>query len=124
MSSHIFVEISPAGNSELVVGGTASISGTLDIQPLPNGFIPTNGELFTILTSTGLTGTFSQVNGAQQGNVTFLVEYSPTGFPNDVVLDAMVGSVVPEPTSLVMFGIGVAGVGAYVACRRRNAAQK
>ena len=72
-----------------------------------------------ILTSGGLIGMFTD-NTIELGNVTFTVEYSPTGYSNDVVLSAQVSSV-PEPSALVIFGIGITGLGAYVACRRIHA---
>jgi len=125
-SSHLLIDIGGpnaglGGFSQLQVGGTASLGGELDVS-LINGFTPTNGELFAILTSGGLSGSFTD-NVIHDGNVTFTVEYSPSGFPNEVVLDAMVKtSSIPEPASLVMFGIGLAGLGAFVARRRRKSA--
>jgi len=125
-SSHLVIDIGGpnaglGGFSQLQVGGTASLAGTLDVS-LINGFTPTNGELFAILTSGGLSGTFVD-NTIQVGNVTFQVEYSPSGFPNDVVLNAIVTTAVPEPASFVMLGLGLAGVGAYLARRSRKATQ-
>ncbi len=81
--------------------GDASRRGTHDVS-LINGFTPYNGELFAILTSAGLSGSFLN-NSITDGNVTFTVEYSPNGYPNDVVLDAHVSSpVVPEPASWLL----------------------
>jgi hypothetical protein len=104
------------GYSQLNINGTAALGGTLDVS-LFNGFTPYNGETFTFLTSAGLNSSvFAEYNGLQEGNVTFTVAYGA----GDVILDAFVGSSVPEPGSLVMFGIGMAGLGAYVAYRRRD----
>ena len=64
---------------------------------------------------------FTPGTGWQEGNVTFTVAYSPTGFPNDVVLDAQV-SAIPEPASLFLFAIGIAGIGVYTARRPRQVA--
>ena len=87
-----------AGFSQLNVTGTAGLDGTLDVS-LFNGFTPYNGETFTILTSAGLNASvFSAFNGLQEGNVTFTVAYTP----DDVILNAIVVSSVPEPASLVM----------------------
>jgi hypothetical protein len=101
--------------------GTAGLGGTLDVS-LFNGFTPYNGETFEILTSAGLNGSvFSNYNGLTEGNVTFTVTYTP----DDVILNAIVTtSSVPEPSSLVIFVIGMAGLGAYVTSRRGGAAHK
>ncbi len=106
--------------SVLNVSGLATLSAgsVLDVSLL-NGFIPTSNDTFVILTSGGLSGTFTD-DTIQLGNVTFSVEYSPAGYLNDVVLGVQISSV-PEPASLLMLGIGIAGIGAYVARRRRNA---
>jgi hypothetical protein len=103
--------------SVLSVNGLATLNtgGLLDVSLL-NGFTPTSNETFVILTSGGLSGMFTD-NTIELGNVTFTVEYGPTGYLNDVVLSAQVSSV-PEPSSLVLLGIGIACFGAYVACRR------
>jgi hypothetical protein len=68
---------------------------------------------FTILTSSGLSGTFND-NTIHDGNVTFTVEYSPVGFANDVVLSAQVSSV-PEPSSWVLLGLGLVAAGILAA---------
>jgi hypothetical protein len=123
-SSHLFIQIGGPdtlhGLSQLDISGTANLNnGTLSLC-LTNGFVPTNGEFFPILTSGGLSGTFND-NSIQVGNVTFNVEYSPPGFANDVVLQAIVnGSAVPEPASWLMVTIAGALVGGMVYRRRRS----
>jgi hypothetical protein len=114
--------VAGSGFSQLDVLGTASLAGTLDVNLL-NGFTPTNGEEFVILTSGGLSGSFTD-GVIHDGNVTFTVYYSPAGFANDVVLNAVVVSSVPEPASIVMLALGMAGVGALVVRRSRKAGQK
>ena len=113
-----------SGYSQLAVNGaSATLGGTLNLSLLST-FQPTNGETFVLLTSNDLIGTFATINGEHQGDVTFSVAYSPTGFANDVVLTAMVSGAVPEPASLVMLAIGVTGAGAFIARRRRGTAGK
>jgi hypothetical protein len=107
--------------SVLSVSGRASLSGMLEVD-LMNGFSPTIDDKFVILTSSGLSGTFAD-NTIQVGNVTFDIEYSPAGYKNDVVLLVAQVSSVPEPASLVMLTIGIAGVGVYVARRRGKTAR-
>jgi fibronectin-binding autotransporter adhesin len=110
-----------AGNglSQLDVSGSASLAGTLNISVNP-GFLSSivNGQMFEILTATSpVTGTFGTLNGLQQGDVTFTVAYNPLvgGVVQDgVFLDAMVGvSPIPEPASVVMFGLGLAGLSVF-----------
>jgi hypothetical protein len=81
----------PAGGNfaDLLVGTTASLAGTLDVN-FPTGFTPTLGDTYTILTAANLTGTFSTVNSS----FPFQINYSTTG----VSLTA-----IPEPASLALF---------------------
>jgi hypothetical protein len=109
--SHLSIQIGGPdalhGLAQLDVGGTATLNnGLLDLS-LINGFTPYNGERFEMLTSSGLSGMFSD-NTIELGNVTFTVEYSPSGYANDVVLVAQVSSV-PEPSSWLLLGLGVTG---------------
>jgi hypothetical protein len=105
--------------SWLNVGGTAALGGTLDVS-LFGGFIPTQDETFTILTSAGLNGSmFAAYNGLQEGNVTFTVTYTA----DDVILDAQVSAAVPEPSSFVMLSLGIGTALACALVRRRDAAR-
>jgi hypothetical protein len=119
-ASHLGIQIGGPdvlhGLSQLDVEGTASLSGGLLDLSLVNGFRPYNGERFEILTSSGLSGMFRD-NSIELGNIDFKVEYSPSGYANDVILVAEVSSV-PEPSSWLLLGIGVAGSLAF--CRSRK----
>jgi hypothetical protein len=70
-----FVTLSSTGTIELQLGGTAAgqfdvinasqpvaIGGTLDVK-LANGFVPSSGNAFLILTSSSLSGAFSTIQG-------------------------------------------------------------
>ncbi|MFZ1783605.1 MAG: PKD-like domain-containing protein [Ferruginibacter sp.] len=48
-------------HDQLQVTGTATLSGTLDVQ-LFGGYVPVGGESYTIMTSTTLVGTFATIN--------------------------------------------------------------
>ena len=106
---------SPTSFDVLSIGGTASLNGaTLDLS-LAAGFMGTTGDMFTILTSAGLTGEFSD-NTIVIGKDMFTVTYTP----DDVVLDLKVASV-PEPASLVMLVMGMAGEGVFAAIKAPEA---
>ncbi|HME72198.1 MAG TPA: PEP-CTERM sorting domain-containing protein, partial [Myxococcota bacterium] len=98
--------------SQLSVLGTALLKGTLDVS-LINGFTPSTNEQFVILTSAGLSGSFTD-NVIHDGNVTFQVLYESLAGLNEVVLNT---TAVPEPASLVLVGFGLA---CTAALRRRT----
>jgi fibronectin-binding autotransporter adhesin len=103
------IELAGTGSGQfdvLSVGGNALIDGTLDVTLL-NGFVPMDGETFTVLTSLGLSGEFAHVNAPASVNVTYE--------GNNVVL---LGATVPEPASL---GLVAAG-GMMLFGRRRRVA--
>lgn len=59
---------SPGTNyDELVVNGTATLNGTLDIETA-SGFTPASGSQFTVVKATTLTGTFATLLNAQLPN--------------------------------------------------------
>ncbi|MGO8899804.1 MAG: PEP-CTERM sorting domain-containing protein [Isosphaeraceae bacterium] len=107
-----------SGYSVLSVTGSALLGGMLDVS-LVNGFSPVTDDTFVILTSGGLSGVFTD-NTIQVGNVTFDVEYSPTGYKNDVVLMVAQVSAVPEPASWLMLGLGLAAVGTCVVRKSKS----
>ena len=90
---------SPSNFSELAIGGTASLTDTTLDLSIGAGFTAPVGTDFTILTSTGLSGTFTNLPTNDEIFVVdgdkFMVEYSPAGSPNDIVLQFM-GSAVPN----------------------------
>jgi hypothetical protein len=62
----------PADYGSLAVGGMATLTGALDVALL-NGFTPTPGAMFTILTFGTRSGDFSTVNGLLFSQTEFLV---------------------------------------------------
>jgi hypothetical protein len=77
--------------SQLQVTGTAALAGTLTVT-LANGFTPTIGSTFTVLTASRVSGTFSNSTIAINGSEHFNVSYTSTG----VILTVVAGA---EPQS-------------------------
>jgi hypothetical protein len=74
---------------------TASLGGTLNISDL-NGFIPTVGSTFKILTFNSVTGTFATVNGL---TINSTEEYTVTYQAKDVLLTVVSTADVPAAAS-------------------------
>jgi len=64
--------------SQLQVSGAASLGGTLTAA-LVNGFTPTVGQTFTVVTASSVTGTFSNSTIAINSTEHFAVSYTSTG---------------------------------------------
>src|SRR5690606_27381211 len=75
---------------KLMVGGTASLGGTLNVSLLP-GFTPEIGNTFTVLSAANVTGTFANVIGPNVGGSPWQVAYNS----NSVVLS--LGDPLPPP---------------------------
>ncbi len=63
--------------SQLKVGNGASLNGTLNVK-LINSFVPAIGDVYTILTSSALSGTFSTLNLPVLSGAHFVVGYTAT----------------------------------------------
>lgn len=71
--------------SQLAVSNGVSLGGTLTLK-LINGFVPTVGDTFNIVTGTAITGTFSKVNGTSiNSGEHFQMNYGPTAVTAEVV---------------------------------------
>ena len=83
--------------SRMSIGGQAYLDGELSLS-LIDGFIPNIGDTFEILNASSCYGNFSSFN--------------VVGLPDDMFFDIEYGSnnvvleVVPEPTTLVLLGLG------------------
>jgi hypothetical protein len=104
-----------AGFDNLVVTGNLELGGALSLS-LIDTFTPTALDTFTIVTSNGLTGAFSNVAFGNRlntlgGEGSFLVNQ----VGNTVQLSSY--QAIPEPSTFAMLGIGMA---ALWALRRRN----
>ena len=86
----------------LAVGGAATLGGTLMVS-LSNGFVPSDGESFQILSAGSINGTFSSV-------------LLPDGMTLNYTPTAVIVSVVPEPALLTLF----IAAGAAAALRRQR----
>jgi hypothetical protein len=114
--------------SRLVVVGTASLGGTLDVDLL-NGFTPTPGEDFYLLTSTGGdSGSFATLDLPTLLNGDYWNEiYYPASCPGGVsgcfelVVEAP--KVVPEPSTWLLVGTGLLGLAARRRKKRNSSAK-
>jgi hypothetical protein len=70
----------PSQFDTLAVGGTATLGGTLNVS-LTNGFAPSNGNAFQVISYASRSGAFATMNGLEPGNgLTFYPEYNLTNF--------------------------------------------
>ncbi|HMK28295.1 MAG TPA: PEP-CTERM sorting domain-containing protein, partial [Terriglobales bacterium] len=91
----------------LTVNGQGFLDGTLDVS-LENGFFPALGDTFTFLVvNPGVFGLFATTNGLNIGNGEVLVlVYNP----GNVELVTESTTQVPEPTTLLLLGSGLAAL--------------
>jgi hypothetical protein len=107
--------LGPSGYSQLQVNGTASLSGTLDVDILANSH-PTNGEQYDVLTSnnpiSGTFGTIDNVGFALPNGDSWSLIYST---PDEVILqfNGTVPVDSPEPTTVMLVAVSLLGFAAY-----------
>ncbi len=72
------IEIESATEFDVIaVSGVANLSGALNVS-LPAGFIPQEGDVFTILTANSISGTFDTLNLPSPNGQIWEVDYNPT----------------------------------------------
>jgi hypothetical protein len=64
---------------QLVINGAASLGGTLNVSLL-NGFVPTTGNTFPVLTFASRSGSFATITGLSQSSAQFGTQYNSTNF--------------------------------------------
>ncbi len=95
-------------HDQLNIGGTATLSGTLDIQVI-DGFAPRVGDSFTILTYAVRSGTFDAVTSTK--GYVWDVDYAA-----DAV--TITATAVPEPATWLLAATGLIGIGLLTRRRR------
>jgi len=97
--------------SQLLIGGSASLDGTLDLNLL-GGYVPNVGDTFEIMKYSSFTGSFANIVGQQIGpNEYFDVAYDPTDIT--LTVKATQASAVPEPGTLALIVGGLLVMGLY-----------
>jgi hypothetical protein len=95
--------------------GIATLSGTINIDVI-NGFMPTNGNMFTILTAESVKVGSLTLSGEKAG-------FSLVVNPTSLVLQytggggGLAGNAAPEPVGLVLAGMAIIG---FSTLRRRR----
>lgn len=84
-SGAVHVDINSGGTSLVAVTGTASLAGTLEAGIASN----TVSGKFTVLTSSAITGTFSNLRFTQTTPAQYTVSYLPAGAPTRVELNVV-----------------------------------
>ena len=86
--------VAGTGYDQLAVTGAVTQNGTLNLS-LVNGFVPTVGQSFSILTSPAATGSFGTVNAPSLGGGLSLVpSYSATGVTLTTTITPLAGTYV------------------------------
>jgi hypothetical protein len=95
LGSLVHIEIDSSGTSLVSVAGSASLAGTLEIDLDPSAQLGT----YTLLTSSGITGTFDSVTFTG-GTPKYSLSYLPIGNPTFVQFDFIDISNIAAPSNL------------------------
>jgi hypothetical protein len=93
--------------------GIATLSGTVNIDVI-NGFMPTNGNMFTILTAESVKVGSLTLSGEKAG---FSLVVNPTSLVLQYTGGGLAGNAAPEPVGLVLAGMAIIG---FSTMRRRS----
>src|SRR6185503_5363220 len=85
---------------KLVVVNTATLAGALQVD-IVNGYGPTQGQQYQVMTFAGHVGTFDTINGQSAGAVQFL---NTSVNPTDVTVNVTAG-----PADLVASNVSTTG---------------
>jgi hypothetical protein len=116
MDAYLLGPLAGTGYSQLVVDGTATLGGTLDVD-LTGLFLAANStDNFFLLDSTGaLSGTFTTVDFTGLGGNTEFLKYYDTGCPTDsrggcveLTLKGPTTVPTPEPSVFLLLFVGMA----------------
>ena len=123
----IFTElIGSKGNGLLNISGTATLlsGASLNVQ-LVGGFDPKNGATFTIMDYGSQKGTFTISDPYfDNGKQKWVVSSYGGGGGHDVLLTAEASNVVtPEPSTMLLVGTVLLGMGSYAKKKRASAAR-
>ena len=98
------VEIAGDGHSHLAVGGTANLEGTIEVT-LVDGFLPSEGQTFEILSAAELSETGSGIELGTTGDSAFFSLLTVPGVGGSLTLSF---SAVPEPTTGLLIVLAAA----------------
>jgi len=103
------------GYSQLVVNGTATLGGTLDVDLVAgSGFMPVPGDQFFLMTFNSFFDVFTDVDLADLPTLpageNYLLVYNPTNVELEVTGKA---PTIPEPSTWLMLGTALLAIAAY-----------
>jgi len=100
-SGTLQIEVSPTAASQLKVGGTATLAGTLSLLYAPGTYTT---KTYTLVSASSINGTFSTVTGGTPSGVTQSITYASNAVDLNLTDSPTVQPVVVAPTQATIFG--------------------